>query len=156
MKYLLFFYLIISCSHKMESPAVSLEHSFWDKLERISSPLTPESIKEHLGEPTLKESLNENINWSYINVKTKLQNWKVELDFQRNLKKISYFPSADGVVFTTQSIQKHGSAKNCLIKKIETLTLSHSHPFVGKMICENGKYILYFDREDQIQEVELH
>jgi hypothetical protein len=154
MKFFIVLSLIFSCSHKE-----SLEHSKtstnpWILIEGATNELTYERAIQNLGAPSSVETHNGTKTLYYLNKTTKLQSWKIDFDSQRKMTTAIYFPTADGAVFNIKFLQERWSKKNCITEKTKTLILTHSHSIAGKMSCESGKYIVSFDSNNQIQEVE--
>ena len=154
MKMFFILLFIISCTLAEPLDRKSDEAEAWSLIENASTRLTHEMATQNLGALSSVETHNGTETWNYINKTTKLQSWRIEFDSQRKMTRATYFPTAEGAVFNIKFLQVRWSKKNCTTEKTKTLILTHSHSIAGKMSCESGKYIVSFDSNNQIQEVE--
>lgn len=152
MKFLMILFLICSCSLSQNHESKDPKTDFWWILDNYNKSWDSNQIVSILGKPNKISQINGEDNWIYNSLKTNNQNWAFGISNKNKVTGLVYIPDEHLYIM---DIEDHWKSKKCEHKKETKLTAGHNYQTIRRLICDNGKIEVFYNRYNEAERVYL-
>lgn len=150
MKHLIICFALAACTSTHTSESNS--HQFWSIAEKYNPSWNRNEITSRLGPPQEIRAEGMEKNLIYRSPKTNHQIWSIALTQNDTISGIVYLPEEQ---LSITDIQNRWKAKKCTHTKETKLTAGHNYQTTRKLVCENGKIVVSYNRYNEVEEIYL-